>query len=77
MAWVIALSALTAIVGLVLVIVVFFIAFLRRVADKSWRSTITMLACAIAAMLSMGKFLNLDFPSGVLQSHFELPWPFC
>lgn len=76
MAWVVALSAITALVGFVLAIVVFFIAFLRRVAGKSWLSTIIMTACAIAAMITLGKFLNLDFPGGVLQSHFDLPWPF-
>jgi hypothetical protein len=76
MMWVVALSALTAIVGFVLAIVIFFVAFLRQVAGKSWLGTLIMSACAIAAMLTLGKVLNLDFPGGVLQSYLELPWPF-
>lgn len=75
MIWVVALSVLTALVGFVLAIGLFFIAFLRRVAGKSWLSTLFMTTCAIAAMLTLGKVLNLDFPAGVLQRIIELPWP--
>jgi putative tricarboxylic transport membrane protein len=76
MLWVVALSVLTAIMGFVLAIVIFFLAFLRCIAGKSWISTLFMTACAIAAMLVLGKVLNLDFPGGLLQNHMELAWPF-
>ncbi len=75
MAWVVLLSALTALAGFVIAIGLFFVAFLRRVAHKSWPVTLLMTACALALMITLGKFLNLDFPGGLLQRWMELPWP--
>jgi putative tricarboxylic transport membrane protein len=58
--------------GFVLAIVIFFLALLRCIAGKSWISTPLMTAYASAAMLILGKVLNLDFPGGLLQNHMEL-----
>jgi putative tricarboxylic transport membrane protein len=73
--WIIGLSVLSALFGFVIAIGLFFLGFLRRVALRSWPNTIILTLIALTFMIALGKALNLDFPPGLLQSFYDLPWP--
>ncbi len=73
--WIVGLSILSALFGFVIAIGLFFTGFMRRVAEQSWSKTILLTVIALALMLTLGKALNLDFPPGLLQSFYDLPWP--
>ena len=66
----------SALVGFLLASVVFFTAFLRIAAKCSWTTTILLTAIANGGLVAVADILVLDFPSGVLQSLVDLPWPF-
>jgi putative tricarboxylic transport membrane protein len=73
--WFAALIAGTAIIGFLLASIVFFIAFLRWPARCTWTTTLVLTAIANAGLIAVADILVLDFPAGVLQSWFDLPWP--
>ncbi|RYH06826.1 tripartite tricarboxylate transporter permease [Tropicimonas sp. IMCC6043] len=75
LAWFAALIAATALVGFILALLGFLIAFLRVRAGASWAKTLVLTACGIAFMCLMAGALNRDFPPGLLQSLVDLPWP--
>ena len=54
----------------------FLIAFFRLRANVGWTHSAVCTALGIAFMLLMAWMLNRDFPPGLLQSYFDLPWPF-
>lgn len=74
-AWIAVLVAATALVGFYIAMIVFFVAFLRLRANASWTKTVVMTACAAGFILSLAYMLSLNFPSGWLQSAYDLPWP--
>jgi hypothetical protein len=74
-AWIAGLVAATALVGFYIAMILFFIAFLRLRAKASWVTTIVMTACAAGFILGLAYMLSLNFPSGWLQSAYDLPWP--
>lgn len=74
-AWIAALVAATALVGFYIAMIVFFVAFLRLRANASWTKTVVMTACAAGFILGLAYMLSLNFPSGWLQSAYDLPWP--
>jgi len=41
-----------------------------------WGRIILLTTCGIGLLLFMAGALNRDFPPGLLQSYFDLPWPF-
>jgi len=65
----------SALVGFLLSSIVFFLAFLRHAAKCSWRLTLLLTVIANGALIGVAHILVLDFPSGVLQSMIDLPWP--
>lgn len=73
--WFAALIALSTLVGFLIANVVFFLAFLRRAARCTWGTTLLLTAIASGLLVLAAKLLTLDFPSGLLQSVVELPWP--
>lgn len=75
MAWIASVVVLTALVGFFLAITVFFIAFLRVVAELRWRNVLLLTASALGSLIVLAQALYLVFPGGVLQSYFDLPWP--
>jgi putative tricarboxylic transport membrane protein len=74
-AWIAGLVAATALVGFYIAMIVFFIAFLRLRAQASWITTLVMTACAAGFIVGLAYMLSLNFPSGWLQSAYDLPWP--
>lgn len=73
--WFVMLFGLTALVGFIIAVSVFITTFLlARTTLGPGRSLIYMALC-ITFMGTLGHFLTLDFPGGVLQHYVELPWP--
>ncbi len=71
--WFAILLILSSLVGFILAI--FFVAFLRMRAGRSWARTLLLTAGGIALICFMAGSLNRDFPPGLLQAFVELPWP--
>ena len=74
-AWIGGLVVATALVGFYLAMIGFFVAFLRLRAEASWAKTIVMTVGASVFILGLAYLLTLNFPSGLLQSTYDLPWP--
>lgn len=75
LAWFASLIAATWVVGFILALVGFLVAFLRVRAGAGWGKTLLLTACGIAFMCLMAGALNRDFPPGLLQGAVDLPWP--
>jgi hypothetical protein len=74
-AWFAALFALAALAGYILAVMLFFLVFVRKRAQRGWTVTVTYTVAMLAAVLLLGRALSLDFPRGLLQAYIELPWP--
>ncbi len=75
LAWFAGLLILTSLVGFILALAIFLVAFIRFRAGKSWFYAALYAALGIAFMCGMAGLLNRDFPPGLLQSFVDLPWP--
>ena len=75
LAWFAGLIGLTGLVGFILALAVFLLAFFRIRARVSWQQTLILTAAGLALMCLMAALLNRDFPPGLLQGAVELPWP--
>lgn len=73
--WFVSLLALTALLGFVLALGIFFLAFLRRRAGASLALSAILTAAGIGGLLLLGHLVGGDFPPGLLQALVELPWP--
>lgn len=75
-AWALGFLGLTMLVGFFAALALFFLAFLRVVARCGWLQTAVLTAAACGFILILASSLNLIFPGGLLQAHYDLPWPF-
>ncbi|MEL7215695.1 MAG: tricarboxylate transporter, partial [Pseudomonadota bacterium] len=75
LAWFAGLLALTFLLGFVLALALFLVAFLRFRAGRSWAFAGAYAAAGIAFICAMAGTLNRDFPAGLLQELVRLPWP--
>ncbi|WP_137127412.1 tripartite tricarboxylate transporter permease [Roseomonas sp. HF4] len=73
--WALGFLALTLLVGFFAALAMFFVAFLRVVARCGWVQTLLLTAAACGFLLILASSLNLIFPGGLLQEHYDLPWP--
>lgn len=73
--WFAFLFGLTTLVGFILSLAVFIITFLMARTSLGWPRSLLYAAVCIAFMSTVGHFMTLDFPSGLLQRMVELPWP--
>lgn len=73
--WFAFLFGMTALIGFILSLAVFITAYLVRRTSLGWLKSLVYTALCIAFMSTLGHFLTLDFPAGVLQSWVEMPWP--
>ncbi len=69
------LLLLNSLVGFILALAVFLMTFMRFRAGLSWAMASLYTASGIGFMCFMAWTLNRDFPPGLLQSWFTLPWP--
>jgi putative tricarboxylic transport membrane protein len=73
--WLAALVVISTLVGFVIGVTVFFLAFMRLRVRADWFRSIHMTAWAVGGIVLAAWLLTLNFPSGLLQSMVHLPWP--
>jgi TctA family transporter len=74
--WFAFLLILTSITGFILALAIFLVSFLRIRAGLGWMHALLYALAGICFMMFMAWTLGRDFPPGLLQSYFDLPWPF-
>ena len=74
--WLTGLVVLSAFVGFVIALGFFLVFFLRLRAAISWKRTLVLSATGVGFIVMAGGVLNRNFPPGLLQELFDLPWPF-
>jgi putative tricarboxylic transport membrane protein len=75
LAWFAFLLVLSSLLGFVLALAIFFVAFLRARAAVSWARTLFLSVAAIGFICFLAGSLGRDFPPGLLQEVVDLPWP--
>lgn len=75
LSWFFGLLALTALFGFIIALAIFLLAFFRIRAQVSWTRTLVLSASAITLICVLAGSLGRDFPPGLLQEFFSLPWP--
>jgi putative tricarboxylic transport membrane protein len=75
LAWFAFLFGLTTLVGFILSLAIFIVSFLVTRTSLGWLRSWVYAAVCIGFMAGIGHYMTLDFPSGLLQSMVELPWP--
>ena len=70
------LLLLTSLVGFILALAVFLLSFFRVRAGFNGLRTLFYSSLGILFMCFFAYILNRDFPPGLLQEFFSLPWPF-
>jgi len=73
--WFAFLLALSALLGFVLALAIFFVAFLRYRARIGWILAVVLTAAGVGLITFLGGVLGRDFPPGLLQTFYDLPWP--
>ena len=53
---------------------IFFLAFLRRKAQRSWGLTLTLTACVIVALAAAANLLLVELPGGLIAEYVDQPW---
>ncbi|MCP4790964.1 MAG: tripartite tricarboxylate transporter permease [Gammaproteobacteria bacterium] len=76
LAWFIGLLAGTLITGFIIALTVFMLVFFRLRAGLSWYRSSALTVMSLTILLIIAGALNRDFPGGLLQEMFKLPWPF-
>ncbi|MEM6306414.1 MAG: tripartite tricarboxylate transporter TctB family protein [Pseudomonadota bacterium] len=76
LAWFAFLLILTSLTGFIIALAAFLVLFMRLRAQMNWGWTLFLSAIGLGFMMGMAWLLNRDFPPGLLQSYFDLPWPF-
>ena len=74
--WLLGLMAVSALVGFVIGLGLFFAVFLHVKAQApAWRNAL-LTGSALAFLAAMSYIFVLDFPGGLLQEYVDMPWPF-
>jgi len=76
LAWFASLLVLTSLLGFILALALFLFAFMITRARVGTVFAAIYAAAGIAFICAMAWLLNRDFPPGLLQEYFTLPWPF-
>ena len=75
LAWFASLLILTSLIGFILALCIFLFLFMRFRAHLTLQMSAVYTTCGIVFMCFMAWILNRDFPPGLLQDWFALPWP--
>jgi hypothetical protein len=73
--WILALLAAIGLFGFILGLFIYISAFLRVKAGVRWHRAIAGALATVVVMSLFGHFFVLQYPAGLLQYLFELPWP--
>lgn len=74
--WLVGLMVISAVVGFVIAIAMFFAFFLSVNARAPLGRNAVLTASAVVFLAAMSYVFVLDFPRGYLQEAVEMPWPF-
>lgn len=74
-AWFAFLFVSTALVGFILALAVFISTYLIKRTELGWLRSAIYTGLCIGFMVTLGHYLTLNFPAGLLQHWVELPWP--
>jgi putative tricarboxylic transport membrane protein len=75
LAWFGLLFGAVALVGFILALAIFITSYLMARTQIGWLRSLLYTALCIGFMVTLGHYLTLNFPAGVLQQAVELPWP--
>lgn len=73
--WIAGLIGSCYLVGFLISVTCFFVAFLMVKARTSVLRTAILTGCAIAFLVTLSHVMVLDLPEGLLQEMVQLPWP--
>jgi len=73
--WLAGLIGVSAVTGFLIGLGIFFLTFLHVKAQAPPLRNLVLTASAMAFLVAMSYVFVLDFPGGLLQSYFDLPWP--
>jgi putative tricarboxylic transport membrane protein len=73
--WILGLLAAIGLLGFILGILAYISIFLRVKAGVRWSRAIASALAAVAVMSLFGHLFVLQYPTGLLQSLVEMPWP--
>ena len=73
--WVAWFGALTAILGFILALPIFFAMLMRSRSSASWGKIALLTSGGMTFILAVAHFARMDFPWGILQHMIEMPWP--
>ncbi len=73
--WFGALLAGSAVLGFIVALAGFLLAFFRFRAGLEWSRVFILTACGLGLICFLALMLNRDFPPGVVQEYINLPWP--
>lgn len=73
--WFVYLFGMTSVLGFIISIAIFIMTFLMVRTRLGVARSLLYTGLCIAFMCTLGHYLTLDFPAGVLQHYVELPWP--
>ena len=73
--WFAALLGLTALFGFIIALTLFLLTFMYFRAQLTWFKTLIYTASGVTFMMTLASLLNRNFPPGLLQFYFDLPWP--
>ncbi|MBX3649908.1 MAG: tripartite tricarboxylate transporter permease [Burkholderiales bacterium] len=73
--WILALLAAIGLLGFILGVFIYIAAFLRVKAGVRWSRAIGGALAAVAVMSLFSHLFVLQYPTGLLQSVIEMPWP--
>jgi len=76
MVWLLGLMAVSALVGFLIGLSIFFAVFLHMKAQASPLRNLILTGSAFLFLVAMSYFFVMDFPGGVLQELVDMPWPF-
>jgi len=76
LAWFLGLLVLSSLLGFIIALALFFVAFFKLRARLHWPKALALSAAGIAFICAMAWTLNRDFPPGLLQAFVKLPWSF-
>jgi TctA family transporter len=73
--WFAGLFCLTGLIGFILSLAIFITSFLVLRTSIGWVKSLIYTAVCVAFMCTIGHFMTLDFPAGLLQRMVDMPWP--
>jgi len=74
--WILGLLGAAAAFGFVLGIFIYVTVFLRVKAQVAWHKAALAASGAVVVLSVLSYILVLDYPGGLLQYFFDMPWPF-